>query len=59
MRKLEEIQKEIEELRKKLNLAVEKQNEGRIPDPAVLSLSQKMDELLNEYHSTEKNNNFN
>lgn len=51
MKDTRNIEKEIEELRNKLNLAIQNQMEKRVPSEEILELSKKMDELLNEYHS--------
>ena len=51
MRDKKEMEKDIEELRKKLNLEMQNQMERRVPSEEILELSKKMDKLLNEYHS--------
>ena len=51
MRDKKEMAKDIEELRKKLNLQMQNQMERRVPSEEILELSKKMDKLLNEYHS--------
>ena len=51
MRDKKEMEKDIEELRNKLNLEMQNQMERRVPSEEILELSKKMDELLNEYHS--------
>ena len=47
MRPENEVRKEIEELRTKLNLKV-KENQNRIPSLELIEVSQRMDKLLNE-----------
>lgn len=51
MRDKKEMEKDIEELRNKLNLEMQNQMERRVPSEEILELSKKMDKLLNEYHS--------
>lgn len=51
MSDLEEVLKSIEELRTKLNKIA---NEQRLTDPEVVSASQMLDALLNEYQKLMK-----